>query len=108
MSKLLGNPKLLALIIIGIVVLLISVAGGALGSTFGFGFLGHPLAVISLAAEPIGPKTFITNSMIATWAAILLLAVLSFLTTRKNRRRWRRLVPGRANGRCTACRQAGR
>lgn len=83
MSKLLGNPKLLAILIISVGALLVSVAGGALGNAFNLGFLGHPLAFISLAAEPISSGSIITNSMVATWAAIIVLIMLSYFATRR-------------------------
>ena len=88
MSKLLRNPKLVtALVVVGIIFLL-SLAGGALGNEFGGGFLGSPLAHIQLPAESITAKPVIggfhiTNTMIATWAAIVLLVVVSYFATRR-------------------------
>jgi F-type H+-transporting ATPase subunit a len=87
-SKLLRNPKLVtALVVVGIIFLL-SLAGGALGNEFGGGFLGSPLAHIQLPAESITAKPVIagfhiTNTMIATWAAIVLLVVVSYFATRR-------------------------
>ena len=88
MSKLLRNPKLVtALVVVGIIFLL-SLAGGALGNEFGGGFLGSPLAHIqlpaeSITAEPVIGGFHITNTMIATWAAIVLLVVVSYFATRR-------------------------
>ena len=90
MGKLLSSPKLL---LIGIAVLALigaGLAGGALGAAFGGGFFGAPIAHIQLAAEPITASPQIsdipvlgdfrvTNTMVATWAAILVLAVVSWL-----------------------------
>ena len=104
MGKLLSNPKVL---LIGIAVLALvgaGLAGGALGAAFGGGFIGAPIAHIQLAAEPItaSPQISdipvlgdfrITNTMVATWAAILVLAVVSWLATRRLSE-----VPGRLQG----------
>ena len=104
MGKLLSSPKLL---LIGIVVLALigaGLAGGALGAAFGGGFFGAPIAHIQLAAEPITASPQIsdipvlgdfrvTNTMVATWAAILLLVVVSWLATRRLSE-----VPGRLQG----------
>jgi F-type H+-transporting ATPase subunit a len=86
-SSLLGKPKILtALIAVGILFIL-GLAGGALGNQFGGGFLGAPLAGIELKAEPIGPNPIvgdfkITNTMVTTWIAIVVLGLISFLGTR--------------------------
>ena len=51
MGKLFSSPKFLAIAIGGVAALLISVAGGALGASFGFGWLGGPIPFISVPAE---------------------------------------------------------
>ena len=53
MGKLLSSPKLLAIAIAAIAMLLVSVAGGALGASFGLGFLGGPIPFISIPAERV-------------------------------------------------------
>ena len=53
MGKLLSSPKLLAIAIAAVAVLLVSVAGGALGASFGLGFLGGPIPFISIPAERV-------------------------------------------------------
>jgi len=50
---LLGNPKMLLILIVGIVVLGVALYGGALGAEFGGGYLGAPLAAIQIPAESI-------------------------------------------------------
>lgn len=86
--KLLQKPKLLFAIIIFGALGIVGLAGGALGDAFGLGFLGAPIAALQLPAEPITSKPnigsfHITNTMITTWATIVILVVLSFLATRK-------------------------
>lgn len=94
----LRNPRTL-IIVAGLGVLfLLGLAGGALGGKFGGGFLGSPLRHIQLAAEPISAEPIVggfevTNTMVATWFAIVVLAVLSFLGTRRITD-----VPGRLQG----------
>ncbi|MFQ5934550.1 MAG: F0F1 ATP synthase subunit A [Dehalococcoidia bacterium] len=88
MSKLLRSPKALTILIVLGIVLIISLAGGALGSEFGGGFLGSPLAHIQLPAEsltsnPLFLDFSITNTMVATWIAIVVLLVISFFVTRR-------------------------
>ena len=75
MSKILGNPKLLAILILAAVALLISIAGGALGNAFGLGFLGAPVPAIELKAEPFLPGEvfsgwIITNTMVRSMITI--------------------------------------
>ena len=70
------------------IVLIVSLAGGALGNEFGGGFLGSPIAHIQLPAESITAKPLfldfdITNTMIATWVSILVLVVIAFFATRR-------------------------
>lgn len=88
MSKLLSNPKLVIIVAVLGILLLLGVAGGALGNEFGGGFFGSPIANISLKAESIfSGEVFsgfsITNTMVGTWLTILVLLVLSFLATRR-------------------------
>ena len=95
MARLLGNPKALALLILVGVVLVLGVAGGALGNQFGGGFLGAPIAHIQLPAEPVSASPIvgdfrITNTMVAAWVAIAFLAAVSFFGTRRLKD-----VPGR-------------
>jgi F-type H+-transporting ATPase subunit a len=97
-SSLLTNPKALAVVIVLGGLFVLGVIGGALGKEFGGGFLGSPIAHIQLSAEnvaenPIVGDFHIKNTMVATWAAILVLALLSFLATRKVEE-----VPGRLQG----------
>ena len=78
---------LTAVIAVGILFIL-GLAGGALGNQFGGGFLGAPLAPIELKAAPIGPDPIIgdfkiTNTMVNTWIAIVILGLISFLGTRR-------------------------
>ena len=88
MSALLRRPKLLVAIVALGVAVIVGLAGGALGNEFGGGFLGSPIANLQLAAEDVTPNELflgwsITNTMLATWLTILVLAVLSFLATRR-------------------------
>ena len=71
-----------------VLMFVISVAGGVLGDKFGGGFLGAPIAHIQLPAEPLTegdlfPGFRVTNTMVTTWAAILLITILSFGATRR-------------------------
>ena len=95
MSRLLSNPKALTAAIVLGVLFVVGLAGGALGNQFGGGFLGSPLAHIQLPAEPISATPLlggfeITNTMVATWLTIVVLAAVSFLGTRRLKE-----VPGR-------------
>ena len=88
MSKLLRSPKMLTVLIVSAIIFIVSLAGGALGNEFGGGFLGSPLAHIELPAESITASPLflgfeITNTMIATWIAIVVLVVISFFATRR-------------------------
>ena len=81
-----------------IAVLVVSLAGGALGSAFGLGFLSAPIPHIQLAAENITPNPIIgsfniTNTMVGTWIAIIILVIFSVVSTRKTS-----LVPSRIQG----------
>ncbi|MDA1227561.1 MAG: F0F1 ATP synthase subunit A [Chloroflexi bacterium] len=87
MSGLLGNPKVLAILIITGIVFLTSLAGGALGNAFGFGFLSTPIASIQIPAEPFLPGELfpgftLMNTMVTAWLSIIVLAVISYLATR--------------------------
>ena len=69
MGKLLSKPKLLVIAIAAIAALLVSAAGGALGVSFGGGFLGGPIPFISVPAErvtSIGSYPLL-NSTIMFW-----------------------------------------
>ena len=88
MSRLLHSPKALTALIVSAVILVISLAGGALGNEFGGGFIGSPLAHIQLPAEsitakPIFSNFYITNTMIASWISIAVLVVVSLFATRQ-------------------------
>ena len=84
MSKILGSPRSLAIIIICLSVIAASVLGGALGSAFGLGFFASSLPAIQLPAEkvtdgfdtPLG-KWDVMNTMITTWLAMLVLILVS-------------------------------
>ena len=94
----LGNPKMLLILIVGIVVLGVALYGGALGAEFGGGYLGAPLAAIQIPAESITADAIIgdfhiTNTMIATWAAIVILALVSLIVRFRITE-----VPGRLQG----------
>ena len=100
MGNLISKPKILAAIAALFVMFVAGLLGGALGNEFGGGFLGSPLAHIELKAEPLtaspvlGTKTFfITNTMLTTWIAIIVLTLVSYLGTRKLSH-----VPGRLQG----------
>lgn len=95
MSRLLTKPKRVVVTVVLAVLFVLGILGGALGNDFGGGFLGSPMAHIQLPAENITATPnigsfHITNTMVATWAAILVLAVVSFLATRRIQE-----VPGR-------------
>jgi F-type H+-transporting ATPase subunit a len=97
-SRLLGNPKILAAAIALGVLFIAGLAGGALGSKFGGGFLGSPLAHIQLKAEPISANPVfggfqITNTMVTTWMAIVLLGLVALVVARGIKD-----VPGRFQG----------
>ena len=93
-----ANPKVLTGLTVLAILFIVGLLGGALGNEFGGGFLGSPLAVIELKAEPLTAKPIIgnfsiTNTMFTAWIAIALLAVVSYLGTRKMSE-----VPGRLQG----------
>lgn len=92
MGKLTSNPKLLLAAVIAVAILFTSVLGGALGASFGLGFLGGPIPLIQLPAEyivEIGDYQLM-NTFIMFWMAILVIIFLVFLATRNMQE-----VPGR-------------
>ena len=76
-----------------LVVFVIAILGGALGEAFGFGFIGAPLATIALPAEPVIGGFILTNTMIATWIALIVLIAIA-LKVRSGMSE----VPGRFQG----------
>ena len=94
----LRNPKILVVLIVSVVIFIVALAGGALGNAFGGGFLGAPLPAIALPAEsitsdPVVGGFHITNTMIATWLAIIVLLLFTLIVRRKLSE-----VPGRLQG----------
>lgn len=86
MSTILRRPKAVLLLFVAGLICVTSLAGGALGHAFGMGFLGSPLPAIQLPAEAItsGPTLAgftVTNTMVASWAAAMVLLLVSFLST---------------------------
>jgi len=84
LGKLLSSPKLLAIAVIAVAALLISVAGGALGASFGLGFLGGPIPFISIPAERVAyiGSYPLLNSSIMFWFAGFVLLFLAWRATR--------------------------
>ena len=104
MARLFSSPKALLITVSILAMFLAGISGGALGDALGGGFLGAPISHIQLAAEPItsapqiadipGIGDFrITNTMVATWAAIIVLGIISWLGTRRTQE-----IPGRIQG----------
>ena len=67
---------------------IIGLMGGALGNEFGGGFLGAPIAHLQIPAENIsyGPNIggfHITNTMVTTWGAIVVVLVLGYVASRR-------------------------
>ena len=92
MRRLFSNPKLLAIAVIAVAALLISIAGGALGAAFGFGFLGGPLPLIQIPAERV-VTVFgydLMNTTVMFWASGIVLLTLAYFATRRLKD-----VPGR-------------
>ena len=87
MGKLFTNPKILIVLLIFVASLLLSVLGGALGASFGLGFLGGPVPFISVPAEPVvSEKIFgyeLLNSTIMFWFSGILLTIFGWICTRK-------------------------
>ncbi len=86
-TGILSNPKTLLILIAGVAAFAVSVLGGALGESFGFGWLGGPIAAIQLPAEKVFTLGFYTvkNTSLMFWAAGLILVLLAFFGTRKIR-----------------------
>jgi F-type H+-transporting ATPase subunit a len=85
LGKLFSSPKLLAIAIAAVAALLVSVAGGALGASFGLGFLGGPIPFISVPAERVvflGSYPLL-NSTIMFWFAGIILVFVAWRATRK-------------------------
>ena len=84
MAKLLGSPKALSITIVIAAVFVVSILGGALGNSLGFGFLSSSLPAIQLPAEivvegfdtPVGDWDLM-NTMVTTWLAIIVLTVVA-------------------------------
>ena len=88
MSKLLRSPKAVTALVVAAIIFIVSLAGGALGNEFGGGFLSSPISHIQLPAESVTEDALfldfkVTNTMIATWFAIIVLVSISFFGTRK-------------------------
>ena len=100
MLGLLRRPKVFSTVVVALLLVVIGIFGGALGNALvkSGGFLGSPIAHIQLPAEAItsGPILLgftVTNTMIATWSAVVVLVVISLLGTRRLNE-----VPGRLQG----------
>ena len=81
------SPKFIIIFSSISAILAISVLGGALGASFGFGFLGGPMPFISIAAETVysisTPFSYnLKNSTVMLWIAMLVLIFLSWRATR--------------------------
>jgi F-type H+-transporting ATPase subunit a len=81
------KPKFIILFTSIFAIFVISVLGGALGASFGFGFLGGPMPFISIAAETVfsisSPFNYdLKNSTVMLWIAMLILIILSWIATR--------------------------
>ncbi|MDP6666105.1 MAG: F0F1 ATP synthase subunit A [Dehalococcoidia bacterium] len=85
MGKLFSSPKLLVIAIAAVAALLVSVAGGALGASFGLGFLGGPIPFISVPAERVAfiGSYPLLNSTIMFWFAGIMLIFIAWRATRK-------------------------
>ncbi len=75
---------MLLILLAGLAVFVVAILGGALGSAFGFGFLGAPLAAIQLPAEPVVADPIVggfvlTNTMVATWITMIVLVVIALV-----------------------------
>jgi F-type H+-transporting ATPase subunit a len=95
LGKLLKNPKVAVALVAVLAVGLVSLAGGALGTAVGGGFLSSPIPHIQLAAEravKIGGYD-LANTTIMFWFAGVVLLLLVWLATRRMRE-----VPGRLQG----------
>ena len=89
MAKLLGSPKALSISIAIAAVFVVSILGGALGNSLGFGFLASSLPAIQLPAEivvqgfatPVGDWNLM-NTMVTTWLAIIVLFIVALFVRR--------------------------
>ena len=89
MAKLLGSPKALSISIAITAVFVVSILGGALGNSLGFGFLSSSLPAIQLPAEivvqgfatPVGDWNLM-NTMVTTWLAIIVLFIVALFVRR--------------------------
>ncbi|MDE0591904.1 MAG: F0F1 ATP synthase subunit A [Dehalococcoidia bacterium] len=84
MGKLLSSPKLLVIAIAAIAALLVSAAGGALGASFGLGFLGGPIPFISVPAERVASigSYNLLNSTVMFWVGGLILLFIAWRSGR--------------------------
>jgi F-type H+-transporting ATPase subunit a len=80
LGKLLSSPKLLVIAIAAVAALLVSVAGGALGASFGLGFLGGPIPFISIPAERVAfiGSYPLLNSTVMFWFGGLILLFIAW------------------------------
>lgn len=85
MGKFFSSPKLLVIAFAAALGLLVSVAGGALGASFGFGFLGGPIPFIAVPAERVAYiGTYqLLNSTLMFWVAGLILVFIAWRASRK-------------------------
>ncbi|MCL0028722.1 F0F1 ATP synthase subunit A [Dehalococcoidia bacterium] len=92
------KPKILVALVFSVAVFIVALAGGALGNAFNGGFLGAPLPAIALPAESVTSGDVIggfhvTNTMVATWLAIIVLLLITLVVRLKLAE-----VPGRIQG----------
>ncbi len=85
MGKFFSNPKLLVIAFAAALGLLVSLAGGALGASRGFGFLGGPIPFIAVPAERVAYiGTYqLLNSTLMFWLAGLILVFIAWRASRK-------------------------
>ena len=81
------KPKFIIIVSSISVIFVLSVLGGALGASFGFGFLGGPMPFISIAAESVysisSPFSYnLKNSTVMLWIAMIVLIIISWRATR--------------------------
>ena len=81
------KPKFIIIFSSISVIFVLSVLGGALGASFGFGFLGGPMPFISIAAESVysisSPFSYnLKNSTVMLWIAMIVLIIISWRATR--------------------------
>ena len=78
----LRSPKALLILAAALVIFVVAILGGALGQALGLGFLGAPLAAIHIPAEPVLADPVVggyklTNTVLATWIAIVVLLIIA-------------------------------